>query len=1776
MNRKGIRLGGIFLALLFVSFSLFAFGVVPAPGIGEKHFLVKEFSPQGTVKGRAEIKVFFNREVVPAEKIGTNLSQEDTPFIFTPVISGNGKWIDAVTFVYYPKAGILANATSYTATARVGLRDTEGRILSGAQSFTFRTEPLSFLGAKQIDFDPNTEQTTFELEFSLPVSPARLRGYTDVTDVSNHPLDFQIKQGPVSKKIRINVRSSSAVKDMRIILAEGLPSESGPLGLEKTRTFPLKRSMIMEVQDSNAISNMINGEIYIETTAPVDFEKAASFVEITPKSAYTLEPRDRGFSLTGNFTPQDRVRVTLKKGFPSLGGKPLASEWSRAFIFPEKKPEVRFVAPGRIISPAALRIPLETVNVDTVQVMVWRLYENNIPVGMRSSWSDYPMDLSTMMANKEYRVKGGLNKTVRSALDLKPLIGDKKGVFLIIAQNIGNEWSESRQIVNVTDLGATVKIGPDSSMFWINSLKSGIPVSGAKATLWSWSNQPLAEGITDKKGLAVLSLKDSLDERPVLATIKKDGDVAFIRFESGLYNGKDAFDTTGEPWLYRGYSAFCYMPRDIFRPGENVPVRAVVRNVKNMAPEQFPVSLKIFQPTGKIWTTQTSKLSKEGVLSAIFMVPAGAPTGRWFAQLFVPGQDSPIGQKEFYVEEFTAPRLFVETEVKPKLLVGDRSAALSISSKYTFGSPASGLPWEVELSSIERQFTHKDWKGFKFVDVEIKFQAETEYIGSGKLDKNGKATVEVKGRDRSAPSMLDIALGTKVLEEGGRSAYKTSIVPWYPSNILLGIELPTETTAPNKSLMFRVAAVTPGGEAAKVSMLKYKVFRVIKQAVTYEKESGINSSIQEEFLPRGEGTIKLDSGRGSGRVNLTEGGKYLLRVEEPGSGSKSSAWIYVYDSDQTETAALPERVNIITDKEKYRVGEIAKVKISAPFTGRLLLNVETYRVVNREVYDLKKKQMELSVKVTEDMAPNGWLTAQVVRPAPNNREAARAYGTVPIMLDNSRSKVNVELKDPGRIVPGRNEFSLTVKDVNGRGLEAEVTVMLVDEAILGLTGYDTPNPWGFFSARRALGMDTFDLYDVLIAPESLSTPLLTAGGGEGADMIMKKSNLNPVQAKRFKMLSLIKNVRSGNDGVCNFSFVLPEFSGKARLMAVAVTGKTTGSSSRLIDINRDLVLEPSLPRILSPGDTFSSPCQIFNKGKKETGVTLNIETIGPVKIISPSEIKTSIKPGFAEVIPILFKATGIGKAKAVFSLRWSGGAQKNVIEIAVRPAAPKVTESWSGIIEPGKSAEINIPGGWLTGTLRGRIMLSAMPSVSLTELSRFLIIYPHGCLEQTVSSAWPLLLQPDLAKGADISLGDGNSVKASLLSRIQKIFGLQNYDGGFMRWQGESWSQPWDSIYGTHFLIEAKKAGVKVSEEGLKEALNYLRRQLSIEPSDPNNEDLWRQTLTRRAYTCYVLALAGDAPLGWMESLRDKKDLLDPSGRLFLASAYALSGQKKEAGQMVGKKLEAIKKIPGKNENYDSDLRNKAFYLLAQVHIDPRGADAVSAAASLLESIKKTEQYNTQEGAFALVALAKYFNTQPSHSDPSGKLLLNSKMVGQITDKARTVSSDISQVLKYKAENTGKARLFAAWTVEGVPIKKIKNRDNGIEVRQMILDRNRKEVGNKIERGAALITNITVKPKSGVLHGVVVIVPLAAGLEIENPRFAGNGEPLPPDVRVEERDDRLLLYIDRLDKPLTWRCSLRAVTEGTFIIPQISAECMYDPAISSLSGGGILEITRAN
>ncbi len=1772
-----------------LALSLFLGGAGLSEGAPAKEFSVLSFSPSGQVKGRPPVRVAFSEAAVPKEVIGKDLPADKHPIFFSPAIKGEGKWTDSRTFLFTPLAN-LASATLYRAEARDDLRDLNGVRLAGKQSWEFATEALRLIKVQQVD-SSGSSNTVLELTFNLPVSPFRLRGFLSLaSDKTSYA--YNLMGTAPSSRIQIY---TSSVTDPKIFvtIAEGLTSDAGPLGIAKAVRHSVNITKKMEIRGVYASNDYPDkSSISVSTSLNTDLAKAAGFVELSPKIPFGIEPGyGGGFTITGGFKPRDRVEVTLKKGLPARDGSRLEADFRLAVIFPDIYPTILLPAAGTFLSPAGdLKIPIETVNIEEVTLRLWRMYENNIPVAMTADRYSVPRELARRITSVNARPEGALNTPVRRAIDLRELAGDARGVFLLTASDAAGEyWGEAEQVVAVTDIGIAARVAPAGITVWVNTILGMKPVEGASVKVYSRSNQLIASGGTDAAGLWAWSGEKPWDPQltPAIVTVEKDDDLSYLKLDGSLL-ADDSFDTGGRPWS-DGYDALVFTPRGVFRPGERVDFSSIVRDDNRLPPEPFPVAYVVRSSLGREVARGTAMLSEQGMTSfGTDLAPASA-TGRYTAEVFLPGEESkPLGRTTFLVEDFVAPRLEVKASSEKENLSPGETAEITVASSYLFGAPASGLPFEVEYRAVNAPFRPEGWRAFTFGDMEKTFDPVSEFLENGVLDEEGKGLVSFEApQGWDPPASVSLQFLVKVMEESGRWVPSSLSMPFHPFPYYLGIEKPSGDAVRGKETSVRVAAVTPEGEAAAPGALTAELFLVKRHYNLVRMDNQTRMQVQKELIPQEEDRVALKDGVGTFAFTPKSWGEYVIRFSDETSGSSTSAEMYAwapFGSGDETGSSLMDRIVIKADKEKYAPGETASVSFRSPFAGNMLVTVDTDRELYRQILTLDKGEATLSIPLSDEMMPNAYITAWVIRPVKEGETwgSHRALGTLPIMVEREEKRLSLSLEVPERVLPGETvKVGGVIKDGAGMPRKGEVSLFFVDEGILSLTAFKTPDPWEHFMAKRALGLSVYDMYDMLMPLESRETPLLRPGGGAGAEMAALRAGLSPVSARSFLMLSIFAgNFPTDDQGAFETELTLPEFSGKGRLMAVAASGDAFGNAEANIVMARDITVELSLPRAVSPGDEFFAPLKLFSTASKGKRVTVKITADGPLSIKGKREFIADLGEKSDEALFNVRLTAGPGAGMSYLSMtaEYDGETIVQELDLPVRPANPRIALSGSGVAKGGESAAIPIPRSWFPGTEEGRLVLSDFPALDLLGAASFLVTYPYGCLEQTVSSAWPLLVLPDLAADIDPALADREQVKSALDRKIRQIGAMQLYQGAFAPWPGLSAPYPWGSVYAAHFLTEAKKGGVQVPADLLAGALSYVRSLLPQMPDD-NSDWKMRENMTLKAYASYVLALAGEPPLGWMAHIKENSAHLRGSGAVFLAGAYALSSKTSGPLKDLGTLSPTLRERD--ETTMESASRTDALKLLMWTDTDPLSAPAAELAGKLIAEARKNAWSTTQSNAMGVLALGRWTEKTREARKPFSAVLTDSggKEIASFSDGGR-VSLDLKDIREgdLTLEVSGKGSAYYAWTAAGVPEEAPAPASKGVSVERTWKDRNGRDITKAavMDRGDRIEVTLTITP-SAPLRDLIVTDMIPGGMEIENERLAG-GADLPPSpnrtygVRAEMRDDRLLLFIDYLEKPMEYKYLLRAVSRGTFTVPPLAAEGMYEPDTGAVTGAGAAEI----
>jgi uncharacterized protein YfaS (alpha-2-macroglobulin family) len=705
--------------------------------------------------------------------------------------------------------------------------------------------------------------------------------------------------------------------------------------------------------------------------------------------------------------------------------------------------------------------------------------------------------------------------------------------------------------------------------------------------------------------------------------------------------------------------------------------------------------------------------------------------------------------------------------------------------------------------------------------------------------------------------------------------------------------------------------------------------------------------------------------------------------------------------------------------------------------------------------------------------------------------------------------------------------------------------------------------------------------------------VMTPGGGAWDDTMSEmKASLSPVRADRFKILTLVKGIKTDEKGHAEFSLDVPEFSGTARLMVVAASREAFGAAEEEHVISREVVADITLPRAVSPKDRFEANLQMFNRTDRVKEVEVTVELTGPMSITaaagnyaSDNQAKYPAKRYSANIklpagekaysVPLSLRADDASGIVAVkLMTAFEGGSQKQEIEMAVRPPYPRISKTGALSVKPGVTANVNLEGEWFPGTRRAIISTSSLPSVSMTDMAKFLLDYPYWCLEQTVSRGWALLELPEIAARVDENLATREQYETELREVLRRIQSMQLYDGSFSFWPSGA-SLNWTTVYATHFLVECERKGVDVPRETIRNAFESLRYLIAATP-DPGDGGRYGGDLAVRAYICYVMSLKGESPLAWMAYLRDNISSMPEFGRFMLAAAFAASKDMKTASLILGD--EAISQFPFNDETgiyFDSGVRTEAMNLLARTEIDPFSASSLNAAGKLLESLRASKWHTTQGLAWSLLALSNFYSFQKDDGNADLEVTgIDGEDLTPLVRGATTLRLD-EGISALSVSNHGDGIGYMTWTYDGVPMAEPTPENAGMRASVVYYNSDGYVITEDIplRAGEKITGEIIIEPFSRTLNNMVISLPLAGGFEIEN-TFTNEPYSTPDEydssnvpafvTHTEMRDDRILFFVDHISRKYKRRFTLRAITPGVFVLPPISAEGMYSPGIRSI------------
>ncbi len=1419
---------------------------------------------------------------------------------------------------------------------------------------------------------------------------------------------------------------------------------------------------------------------------------AADWVRLDPKvpdAAVTLESGE--VCITG-LRPGTPTRVSLVAGMPGADGVSLKAPETLAVAMPDRQPRLVFDG-ARFLQPSSAppQVSLASVNLSAVKLDLVRVTERAAQPFLAAhppgdELADTDLDGLRQSGELVWSGRAEIPGFARNALlhTRLPLPGaalDRPGLYLLLARTgdgtprSDGEGPQAVQMVLRTDLAPTAWQGGDGLSVQVRGYADAQPKPGVQVALIAADNDVLATEVTGPDGIARFApalLHGEAGTAPAaLHLASADGNDFTV-----LSLTRPAFDLADRGVAGRPQpgplDAFVWLDRGIYRPGETVQATALLRDAAGH-PAAVPVHVIVKRPGGQVFADIVPKPGEGGSLSVPIALSGGAQAGEWSIALQTTKDGPEVGHASFQVEAFVPARLAVELTKPAAPLPPGQTSQIPVAVRFLYGAPGAGLSGDanVRLEANPTPFTDL---------AEYRFGLEGEQVPDSpatpdlpETDAQGNTTLPLDLTHLpDVTGALQARVTATVNDPAGRPVAATATVPIRPASPLIGIRttIPDGTAVePGKEAGFDVIAVDPQGNRVAMPVRMTLVRQVPDwRLVVNRGVASYETAWRDEPVDSGAATIPA-SGPPLHFAWQLGFGRYKLQVVQAGKGLAAGSRVFTAGWEDSGNPDVPARLRVSTGQASYKPGDTARVHIEAPFAGPATLLVLTDRVHLVRDLDLPAAGLDVDVPVGADWGPGAYVAVHAYRPARDGAVSERAIGVTWLAMDRGVRTLPVAVETPPVLRP-RGKATVAVRTAPG----AWLTLAAVDEGVLRLTNFATPDPLEHFMGRRALGVDIRDEWGRLLRPAEGMLTSLHQGGGGGDDF-----GAAPPPPQRVVAL-FTPPVQAGPDGIAHVDLDLPDFNGQLRLMAVAWSGDQVGNAGLDVFVRDPLVAEALLPRFLAPGDTARLGVLLQNVELPPGPVQVRITAGGALALAGPDTVQASLGAGEKSVQSTTLRAGEAGEGRIALDVTGPGGfSARHEVSLFVHPARGRIVAVAGASLAPGAEATVAPDtGAFVPGTWTASLSLGGAVRYGVAGLVQALADYPLSCLEQVTSRGLPLAMLPDGAAAGPDRAG-------RLETQVELALDRQRYDGAFGLWSSEDDAQPWLTAYATEFLLRAKRAGAAVPPTALDGALGWLADEITHSPDDP-------EARAAQAYAVYVLALAGRAPAGAIRVMASSEDdLPTPLARAQLAAALARVSEPQPAAALFRASFTA----PDRKfwyKDYGSALRDQ---FATAVLIKESGTDAVAApalASGLPGANLDPKTLDTQEQAWAAAAAAALGEGAPP---------VSARVGGRELKGAPLVTLPLTDPVQVR--NTGAAPLWESVSVSGVPRVAPPASRALMQVRRHFFDQRGQAVDpDKLPQNTTFVLLIEGKADDGQDHQAMLRAGLPAGWEIadDSPR----------------------------------------------------------------------------
>ncbi|MDR3471214.1 MAG: alpha-2-macroglobulin family protein [Devosia sp.] len=1551
-------------------------------------------------------------------------------------------------------------------------------------------------------------------------------------------------------------------------------------------------------------SNSVDAEaatprICVEFSDPLPDAKTdlSAYVVVDEAPQIAVETAQSQICVTG-VEHGRRYHIRLRAGLPSADGESLRNDVDLNLFVPDRKPFVGF-ANNAYVLPAGLGggLPISSVNAKTADLVIYRVGDRSMAPTIRNDIFAGTLDgssaenIANQYGEKSWEgqidlAQGQPNTESVTAIPVAQVLPKlQAGAYVVTAKVAGNGQTDywepiATQWFIVTDLGLTTVSGSDGVHGFVRSLTSAKPVAGAHVRLVARNNEILGETVSDADGRADfapgLARGDGGRAPLMLVAETEAGDYAFLDVSKAAFDltdrGVDGRPSPGPLDL------FATTERGVYRPGETVFLTALLRDAQAKAVANLPLTLELERPDGVVGKRAVLKDGGAGGYFTALPLLKDAMRGSWHIKLYADPKAAPLSNVNFLVEDFEPDRLAFDVTAPEGPMQPGEATDVAIAAKYLYGATAPGLAIEGD-AIIRPKRSLEAYPGYTFGRTDDTIETDQQSLGTvGTTDETGDATAAVTLPEPQATTRpLEAEIVLRLVDTNGRTVEHSFTRPVLAAGNRIGIRPRFDADAglPQDSQAgFDVIAVAPTGETVAKAGLSWTLSKVETNYQWYRDGGTWKWEAVTTSHKVANGTVDAVA---SGPVTVAAGvqwGRYQLEVDSSGDNPTSTSYEfyagYYYPSAGSDT---PDKLKVALDKKAYRSGETAHLKLDPQFAGTALVMVVADRIISMKAVEVPAAGTTVDLPVDDNWGPGAYVTAMLYRPAsaPEKRMPARALGLAFADVDPGDLRLTVGLDAPKETLP-RQPFTATIKlGKLAAGQKAHVAVAAVDLGILNLTSFKTPDPDGWYFGQRQLGVELRDLYGKLIDPTQGLPGSVRSGGDGGGEA---RLGTPPATSVLVALDSGIVDV--GPDGTATVSFVMPDFNGTVRLMAMAWTDSAVGHASADVVVHDPVVVNLSPPRFLRLGDTSRLLVEINNVSGPAGSYKVAIET-GQGLATDAAQASVDLAAGARATLTPSLTGTVIGDQKLKLTVSGPDGtAQVKELTLGVRAVSAPRTVSELIPLAPGATVTLDkgrfadlVPHSSSLTLAVGPIARLDVPEL-LAELDR----YPYGCAEQISSRALPLLYLNDVAK--TLGLGTDDALQQRIKDAIANLVSKQTSTGGFGLWgPTDEGTDLWLDAYVTEFLLRAKKEGYDVPVEAMNMALDNLGNQVSSAADfDNGGEDI--------AYALYDLARGGRAAIGdlryYFEARLD--NFGSPLAKAQLGAALALYGDRTRSAAAFAAAIDGLKQpedLQRYRTDYGSRLRDAAGILALAGEFTPSGIDVPALASRLADWRDLAKYASTQEDAWTLVAAASL-----ARDAGSGTVAVDgAALTGQVYRRFDQEHFDTAPVT---IVNNGNQATEAKVSVTGIPAKPPAAASQGFTIkREYFLPDGSKfdPVLTSVHQNDRFVVVLSMTATALGSGQYVVDDPLPAGFEIENPDLSQSGDTsdlswLKVDTpsHVEARTDQYVAAFRYGTSTPSFSTAymVRATSLGSFALPGATVEDMYRPELRANTGAGTVEV----